>query len=189
MQGQAWQAASGRESVAFVFLAFAGNLGSWWPEGHKLTGATMKANYLLRCICVVAIVLSLQDTSSAQGPPRGPQFRHGDDDLPRLAEPPEFQPPSSPSPPSLLPNSMPGPADENRVWKCSKCGAVLGRGAVEPKIERCPTCGAKLTNWFNYYVIGGVGGALMAGLVLLRILVRAMHRPTLQHHESLGRSP
>ena len=96
------------------------------------------------------------------GKPPGP--RRGEYEL----KEPDLTLPPSPNPPSLL------EPRNNKVWKCSKCGAVVGTGPTEPKIEKCPTCGAKLTNWFNYYIVGGVGGAVPAGLVIMSLILRAV---------------
>lgn len=103
----------------------------------------------------------------AQGPDlsRHPQFGPPKDNL---AEPPAFDPHQSQGP--KVPNfSQPA---ENKTWTCSNCGAVIGMGPNEPTIEVCPKCGAKLTSWFNYWIIGGLGGAAMAMLVLGGIVMQ-----------------
>jgi hypothetical protein len=93
-----------------------------------------------------------------------PPERFKSDDL---AEPPEFKnpgPPASPTPPPLG-GGFQSDANQNRVWKCSKCNAVIGTGPHEPKVEVCTHCSAKLTSRFNYWIIGGVGGAIAAALL------------------------
>ena len=32
------------------------------------------------------------------------------------------------------------------IWKCSKCGEIVGRGPKKPTISNCPKCGAKFLN-------------------------------------------
>jgi DNA-directed RNA polymerase subunit RPC12/RpoP len=129
----------------------------------------------LTTIRTLAILFLVAATAAFAQGPTGPRFQHGQDSSPSLAEPPEFRPPTMPNPPSALP-AFPGSAENEKVWKCGKCGAVIGRGPNEPKVERCPSCGVKLTSWFNYYIVGGVGGALLAGLVIVSLIVKATRR-------------
>src|SRR5687767_3706577 len=97
-------------------------------------------------ILVLAMVATFGAFAMAQQPDLSRHPKFGPPPDPLSAPPPMVDPHTSPTPPSPL------APRESRVWKCSKCGAVLGQGTNEPAIERCPHCGAKLTSWFNYWI-------------------------------------
>jgi hypothetical protein len=55
------------------------------------------------------------------------------------------------------------PQIEN-VWKCSKCGQIVARGAGSHPPAQCPFCGTRLINGFGPANGPGVGGPVNPGL-------------------------
>jgi hypothetical protein len=74
----------------------------------------------------------------AQGfrPPRG--------GMPNIPPPPNPGGPGNPRIPM-----GPQPPQFEKVWTCSHCGAVLGRGPTMPQIDKCPQCGTRFVNGTN----------------------------------------
>ena len=134
----------------------------------------MSAEFRLFLSALLVLLAATAEASAQIGsPPNRPNSGR------ELSEPADFNPAQTPKFPKspLSDHGAQSNEDANRVWKCSKCNAVIGRGATEPQIEVCPHCGAKLTSWFNYWVIGGVGGAIVALFAWLAILSTGRRNP------------
>jgi hypothetical protein len=122
-----------------------------------------------RRLAVMLLLLLLAATSYGQprqigGPPqRGNQ----------LADPLDPNSPSHPPEPRdpSANRNFADPKESTQVWKCGHCGAVLGVGP-DPKLKKCPHCGYELTTPFNYYVVYGAGGAVLAALIWYRVYLR-----------------
>jgi ribosomal protein L37AE/L43A len=59
-----------------------------------------------------------------------------------------------------------------QVWTCSRCGAVVGRGAEKPSVFSCPSCGARLSG--GAWTLAGtiIGGAVVGLIFLLKTVFK-----------------
>src|ERR1043166_3925476 len=72
-----------------------------------------------------------------------------------MPKPPQFPPPPKMEFPKITPPKFEPPKFEvpklnppkfETVWKCSKCGQVLGTGNTQPALASCPKCSARFIN-------------------------------------------
>jgi hypothetical protein len=118
---------------------------------HKPQLASRSIFFLITLLCVIVLFSS----APAQVPPgrpgpgnSRPPFGPNGPGLPR---PPGFPNvpgglpgptnPLNPNPPEFRP-----PSELEFIWTCSKCGKELGRGAFQPRVDKCPSCGANFIN-------------------------------------------
>jgi DNA-directed RNA polymerase subunit RPC12/RpoP len=97
-----------------------------------------------RAILAISAALLCLMTVQAQFP-RGP---FGPGGMPRGP----FGPGGMPRPP------MPGGPHFKSVWKCSRCGHVLGEGSQKPALTSCPYCGARFINGTGPFIPPQGGG-------------------------------
>ena len=60
------------------------------------------------------------------------------------------------------------------VWKCEKCGHVVGTGDTKPNLSRCPNCGVRFKNGSGGagWIGGVVAGVVVVAMILGRVLKR-----------------
>src|SRR5260370_32883733 len=131
---------SARGGKPLMFASFQRRPGSWL------------FTWALTLFCIVACL----SPAPAQFPPGGRQGPGGPRQPlgprgPGAPNSPGFPgrpaaPPGIPNPPSLPGLQPPEGPEFITVWSCSNCGYELGRGAVQPTVDKCPNCGVHFIN-------------------------------------------